>query len=176
MTSTTATPPRLPRVRAAGSIAASLYLAVHLCMAAWIAVPVLALGWSPDVATGDGMRPSLRPGDVVLVDRRTTADVPVGALVVLDGRHVDGRDTVRRVAEVTRDGGLRTKGDADVRVDERVARPDEVGVGRLLVPLVGTPAMWWATGDVVAFTAWAASVVVAVAGSRRPRAWRAPAP
>lgn len=156
------------RLRAAASVGASLYLAVQLCMAAWVAVPALALGWSPEVTVGDAMSPSLEPGDVVLVDRRPAGGVQVGTLVVVG----DGESDVRRVAKLADDGTFRTKGDAEDRVAPTPHDAADVhGVGRLLIPVVGTPAMWWETGRTMPFVAWVVSVAAAVVLARRPGAW-----
>lgn len=153
------------RLRSAASVAGSLYLAIQLCMAAWVAVPAVALGWAPEVALDGAMAPSLGPGDVVLVDRRPAVAVGVGDLVVVDGR-------VRRVAKVAADGTFRTKGDAEGRVGRARHEAAAVeGVGRLLIPAVGAPVLWWATGRTVPFVAWASSIVLAVVVARRPGAW-----
>lgn len=161
--------PRRRAIRSGLAIVASLYLGIQLCLAAWIAVPALALGWTPRVVLSDSMRPSIRSGDVVVADPSRESRVTVGALVIVE-RTTDDGTNVHRVAERTADGRFRTKGDANTAFDpSTVDRADVRGVGRLLVPAVGTPVMWWQTGQHGRALAWVVSIVVAVRLSWRPR-------
>lgn len=157
---------RRPALRSALSLLASLYLGAQLCLGAWVAVPALALGWSPRVVLSGSMSPTVGAGDIVLTETGSTPAIAVGSLVVVD--RADGRGTnLHRVAE-EENGRFRTKGDANTAFDPGTVGSEDVhAVGRLLVPLVGTPAMWWQTGRYVPAALWAITVVGAVALSRR---------
>lgn len=154
------------RVRPALSLLASLYVAVQLCLVVWVAAPTVALGWSPTVVLSNSMSPDVRAGDVVLVGRSSTELLPVGTLAVFDTKDSD-EPTIHRIVENS-GGTYRTKGDANPTVDPVPLKPSEVrGVGRLLVPTVGLPAMWFQTGRPVLAIGWLVSAIGALLLSRR---------
>jgi signal peptidase I len=117
-----------------------------LLMAATMA-PRFAAGLQPTVVMTGSMAPSLRPGDVVLMDA-TAARPDVGAVIQFsDG---SGDTIVHRVAEARREG-IVTRGDANPTADSRLlAEADVTGVAVAVVPLVGLPLVWWQDSNRVA--------------------------
>jgi len=115
-----------------------------LTLLVWVAVPTMILGWSPMVVTSGSMQPSIRAGDVVLVEE---VDHLVGAGTVIafdDG----GGPVIHRVVAVSSDGAYTTKGDANSANDSTLVSADRtIGQGRLLVPYIGlakvTGWAWW---------------------------------
>jgi signal peptidase I len=160
------------RVRPALSLVASLYITIQLCLVAWVAVPAVALGWTPRVVLSNSMNSGLRAGDVVLVGRTPTGQLPVGTMVVFDDPET-AASTIHRIVDNDLDGAYRTKGDANPTVDPAPVRREQVrGVGRLLVPLVGLPVMWFQTGSRALFVIWCLCAVSAVVLARRRGARR----
>lgn len=112
-----------------------------LLMAATV-IPRIAIGVDPTVVLTGSMQPSIRPGDIVLVDEGDdAADPSVGSVIKFE----EGGDgtIIHRVAEV-RDDGYVTRGDANPTSDPGVRSPGDVlGIGVAVVPLVGLPVHWW---------------------------------
>lgn len=170
---TSATLPRAARVPATTSPwtarprAGGLHDVVHLATAtgSWtllwlvlaVLVPFVVLGWRPLVITSGSMQPTIRPGDVVLVEPNRV--VAPGDVVTIDTG--DGLLT-HRVARV--DGEVvRTRGDANANLDSTAWTPAQVvGTGRLLVPWVGTPVV---VGGSAARTVLSDATFVAATGS-----------
>ena len=81
-----------------------------------MAIVVLMTGWDPVVITSGSMSPTLRPGDVLVVDEHP-ADQLVGQRSVLtfESPAGDGELITHRVAEVLTDDRLYiTQGDANL--------------------------------------------------------------
>jgi len=115
-------------------------------------VPVLA-GYRPVVVASGSMAPSLRTSDVVITDR-PEGELAVGSVIDFQ---VGQESRIHRIVEVAAEG-YRTKGDANQTVDgSLVARSDVNGVGVMVVPLVGLPAVWAGQGR------WFHLVIVMVA-------------
>ena len=146
--------------RLAGLVAgfvAYLYLAVILLLGAWLAVIVLTTGWRPVVITGGSMQPTLRVGDVLLVEDHP--DQLLGQRSVITFEPTRGAGLVtHRIQEVLPESQTYvTKGDANDDVDsDPVVRSQVVGVGRLVIPLIGLPVIWAQTGS------WPVLVAMAV--------------
>lgn len=154
------------RFRPAVSLLASLYVAVQLCLVAWVAAPGLLLGWTPRVVLSDSMAPGLRAGDVVLVGKASANRLPVGTLAVFRTAG-SGESVIHRIVDNS-EGVYRTKGDANPTLDARPVRSAQIrGVGRLLVPMIGLPAKWAQNGDPALAAAWAVSTLGAAVLSRR---------
>ena len=117
------------------------YLATML---AWVLVPTLVLGWSPLVVVSGSMEPSIRAGDVVLIEEVDHLVGP-GTVVAFD----DGNGfVVHRVVDVDRDGSYTTQGDANRQPDSTPVSSEQIaGQGRLLVPYIGLARVvgwvWW---------------------------------
>ncbi|MEM7338192.1 MAG: EAL domain-containing protein [Actinomycetota bacterium] len=59
------------------------------------------------------------------------------------------------------DDGYVTKGDANPTPDPESLTADQIdGIGRLVVPFVGLPAVWWTAGNQIAFVSWAMLTVL----------------
>ncbi|MDB5910413.1 MAG: Signal peptidase complex catalytic subunit [Massilia sp.] len=121
------------------------------------------------VVISDSMRPRLKPGDVVLDDPHRT---PKAGQVILFHDPADARRiVVHRVREVRPDGSMVTAGDANASRDSTpVPKQFYIGLGRLRVPWVGLPVLWWSQGRYQRVGAIGAGlVVVAGLASLRPR-------
>lgn len=88
------------------------------------AIVLIALGWTHGVivVTGGSMAPALCEGDLLVYRRHGTPPVN-GELVLFEHR---GGLVVHRVVGVLRDGGLRTRGDANASADVTPVEPDTV--------------------------------------------------
>ncbi|MCH7790382.1 MAG: signal peptidase I [Acidobacteria bacterium] len=129
-------------------------------MALWVAVPAIAMGWEPTVISSGSMNPSLRVGDVVLIDR----DSPVGEGDIVAFNSGD-HNTVHRVVGTTEEGEVMTKGDAN-RVDDSASLSDDeiIGRARMVVPFIGKPVLWGAA--TVLFAVLGLFVVIGVIRSK----------
>ncbi len=161
-------PAAAPKVRRRGIDRAVLlvvwmYLTAQLCLAAWVVVPALALGWDPHVITSGSMTPKIRVGEVVLATPPPSQELETGTIVVFDDPEGGGLIT-HRIVGIEDDGSYRTQGDANPTPDPRPLPASEVeGVGRLLVPMIGLPAAWLRNGDTFKFIAWATMTITALA-------------
>lgn len=154
-----------------------LHLALVATLAAWVLVPVVALGWRPVAITSGSMGPVLRPGHVVLLEPFRGQDLRPGSVVTFRHATLD-RLVTHRVVDADADGTWRTRGDANAADDPVPLTSDRiVGVGRLVVPAAGLPALWAGEGRidllaagtaVTAFAAWGATR----AWASRPRRYR----
>ena len=132
-------------------LASWVYIAIAGFLAIWVGLAMLLVGLRPVVVTSGSMSPALRPGDVVLVADHVD-EVALGSIVTFD---VGQGSVTHRVVELT-DAGYRTKGDSNPAVDASTVSSAEVtGVGRLVVPFVGLPAMWLRVGNWGSFLLWA---------------------
>jgi len=125
-------------------------------MALWAIVPALVMGWEPTVVSSGSMSPSLRVGDVVLIDR----DSPVneGDIVAFQaGDHT----VVHRAVGTTEEGEVTTRGDAN-RVDDSgsLGQEEIVGRARMVVPFIGMPTLWGNATLLVALVGLLLSVAV----------------
>jgi signal peptidase len=153
-------------VRGAGRIGAIGYLAVCAALAVCAWAP-MAAGWRATVVAGDSMRPGLRAGDVVVYQRPGTAAPEPGRVLVVRDPARPGGLLTHRLVGVGPDG-LRTKGDANAVADSIPVPPaDVVGVGRIVVPYLGLPALW-RDGDGVRPAVWVGSLLLAAGFARRP--------
>jgi hypothetical protein len=126
------------------SLVSWLYLAVLLCLAAWVGVVWAAFGWHPVVVVDAALAPSVRAGDVVLVGAPGEGQLSPGALVATGS---PGPLVVARLEQVLPDGTYRVLGGDGVPGVSASLAPDDVrGVGRLLVPAIGAPLAWLRTG------------------------------
>lgn len=141
--------------------AASLgYLAAAAWLLWWVLLAAVVPAWTPVVITSGSMAPSIRTGDVVVAADVARSDLDVGAVIVFGDR--SGALTTHRIASVGDDGTYRTKGDANVVEDSAGVAPDHVvGRGRLLVPAVGWPLVWFGQRRWIPLGAWAVASVAA---------------
>ncbi|HLL67673.1 MAG TPA: signal peptidase I [Micromonosporaceae bacterium] len=114
--------------------------------------PVLA-GWSSEVVVSGSMLPRIAPGDVVVSQPVTAAEVAVGQIVLIANPARPGTLLMHRVIGRDPDGSLRTRGDAN-DVDDSTPVPASMvrGLPRIRIPYLGLPALWQRHGryDLVA--------------------------
>lgn len=140
--------PRGPELaRFALGVVASALLVVAALTMLLATGPGLLPGWRTTVVGSGSMEPALAVGDVVVVtEYPPTGPMLAAPSVVLVER--PGLDPL--LHRVLDDDGrtYRTKGDNNPDVDtDRVDPAHVLGVGRLLVPYGGWPALWWQRGE-----------------------------
>jgi signal peptidase I len=146
---------------------ASLFAASTLLgLVLWASVLAVAPGWMQHALTSDSMAPSIQRGDVVL-----TAPTPVETLeppnVVAFTDPGHGDHVVHRIVDRNDDGTFVTRGDANASADSTPLEPERIeGIGRILVPWVGFPAVWMTEGRLGLVGAAAALVLLVGWGSR----------
>jgi signal peptidase I len=146
---------------------ADVALCTLVALVGWLVVGVL-LGLSPVVVSSGSMSPLLRTGDVLLNGAPGTEVLGPGTVVTFDAgaspqamaddgaSPSDARLVSHRVV-ASGPGGYTTRGDANHAADRQpVPHGAVVGVGRVLVPFVGLPAVWARQGS------WALLAAVAV--------------
>ncbi|MEZ5227833.1 MAG: signal peptidase I [Acidimicrobiales bacterium] len=153
-----------------------VYLYLLALLAGWVLLASLATGYQPVVVTTGSMRPAVEPGDVLLIaDPPADQMLPQRAVILFE--RDSGELVTHRVYAVENDEYV-TKGDANPSVDLERVRPDQtLGVGRIVVPLVGLPIVWYQTQNYVALGAWiivtlaafVVSIRSAIAVLRSPR-------
>ncbi len=151
--------------------AAWLYLVLISLLGLWLGVVLLATGWRPVVIVGESMAPSLRVGDVLLVEDHPQELLGQRTVITFEPRAGEGLIT-HRIYEVLPDSqSYVTKGDANQSVDTDPVSPSQVeGVGRLVVPILGLPVIWLQTGDyppLAALVILSAASLFAVSSSAR---------
>jgi signal peptidase I len=146
---------------------AGLFLSLTtIWLALWAIVPAVGWSWSSVVITSGSMLPSIAPGDVVVAAPDDGHGLAPGTVVVFHDPARPGLVTHRIVA-VNDDGTYQTKGDANRVNDSTLLTPGQVvGVGRIMVPLVGLPAMWAWSEDWIN-VGWSAIVVIMAIWSTR---------
>lgn len=159
----------------AGVAAARAIVVLVLGLGFWAAAPIVA-GWHPTTVMTASMSPAIEVGDVV-VARPVSLDQMVPGRVLL-GEDPDwpGRLRLHRVSEVSADGALITRGDANPSVDTSPIRPEAVhGVGVLRVPWIGLPIVWLRTGQVLPLATTMAAFVLCLSIALRQGADDEPA-
>ena len=89
------------------SLVAWIHLYIVAMLTAWVGIVVLTTGWDPVVITSGSMSPTLRPGDVLIVDSHPDNEL-LGqrAVITFESPRGDGELITHRVAEVLRDDRL----------------------------------------------------------------------
>ena len=125
-----------------------MFLTLVLTLGAWVLGPTRLLGWQPVAIISGSMAPAVPPGHVVLVEPFRGQDVGPGTVVTYRDPRQD-RLVTHRISAVAEDGTITTRGDSSV-VDDPVPLSTDriVGVGRLVVPAAGLPALWAHDGRV----------------------------
>lgn len=144
---------------------AEVYLVMMLTLVAIAFLPAL-LGWQSTVIQTGSMGPHISPGDVVVASSFSPhMPVPIGGVVTFTGTAPDGseRSVLHRVIDANDDGTFVTAGDANADPDSSPLHRDQItGLARLLVPFIGLPSLWLATGNIGALLLWAALTAIAL--------------
>ena len=140
----------------------AVYLNAVASLALWTVVPVVAQ-MSPTLIVSGSMSPRINTGDVVLMRRADPKTLERGQVVTFDDPAHPGRLLTHRVVRRDDDGSLTTRGDANPARDSTPVSAEEVhGVGQLVIPAVGMPAMWMRSGHWLAMLAWLAGTALAM--------------
>lgn len=141
--------------------ASTFCLTTSFMLLMWTVLPIAMLGWSASAIESGSMEPAVQRGDIVVLRPVSQGDHPLPAEAVIQFVPVDGDGRVlHRVSTVDpTTKTYRTRGDANASVDGIGVAYDRVeGLGRLLVPIVGFPALWFREAN------WLAVVAVIFAG------------
>jgi signal peptidase I len=160
------------RAGAALSFFGWLYLSISLFLFGWILGTQALMGWSPLLVASGSMSPAIRSGDIVMIGKELPATLGDRTVIVFDDPTRPGETLLHRVVGVDGDGRYETRGDANADSDlAPVAREHIGGVGRMVIPAVGSPIVWWQAGEVGKVVMFAVGSIAAVwCAFRRPRA------
>ncbi|HEV7526144.1 MAG TPA: signal peptidase I [Acidimicrobiia bacterium] len=108
----------------------------------------LVFGWNGYAMQSGSMSPAIKRGDVVLsMSPPRVGNLGDGTIVVFTD--ADARTIAHRIVGRTPAGAYVTRGDANQTADSDPLLPKQVhAVGRLLVPYVGLPFVWWQEGQI----------------------------
>jgi signal peptidase I len=159
------------RVGAALSFFGWLYLSISLFLSAWILGTQALMGWSPLLVTSGSMSPAIRSGDVVMIGPELPGTIADRTVVVFDDPNRPGEKVLHRIVGVGDDGRYQTRGDANADADLAPVPRDHIqGVGRMVIPAIGSPIVWFRDGDLGKTVAFGIGSVLAVwCAFRRPR-------
>lgn len=152
---------RLRRARTMGLLGLFVvYVTISLALVA--VAPAMGLGWTSVVITSGSMSPVLRTGDVVVASPHDGVGLGPGAVVVFTDPARPGLLT-HRIEAVNPDGSYVTSGDANRQPDSTPLLPEQVvAVGRIRVPFVGMPLVWYWAQAWGQLAVWAAATLGAV--------------
>ena len=146
--------PIWPEIRFYFGAAALFFIAFALASGLWVLGPRVVLGWYSVAITSGSMEPAIGVGDVVVFSE--TPDELIGRGTVIVFPDPSGSLVTHRVIGHIDDGGYVTRGDNNAVNDSTpVAHEAVEGIGRILVPYAGYPAVWTSGG------AWYAVAMVA---------------
>jgi signal peptidase I len=177
MSEAVATPKRsfVSSVTPTVNLLAWVYIYLVGLLIIWVAIVAVSTGWRPVVITSGSMAPTLRPGDVIMVEDHPEELLGQRTIITFDSPRGDGELITHRLFEVlVNDSAYITKGDANPSPDTDRVSPEQVsGVGRLVVPLVGLPIVWIEQGKAAPLGAMAilsvAALAIAFRNSQRSR-------
>ncbi len=157
------------------SLVAWIYLYLVGLLGAWVLLVSITTGWNPVVITSGSMAPVLRVGDVVLIQDHP--DELVGQRSIVTFRRGDQVITHRVFEVEPEQNRYVTKGDANPDPDtDPVPADSVVGVGRLVVPLIGLPLVWYLNGEFAPLVAIgvlsATAMIMGIRHSRRRRGFK----
>lgn len=134
-----------PEIRFFLGCGALFLVAFALATGLWVVAPAVVLGWHSAAITSGSMEPGIRVGDVVVFSATPDEPIAEGSVIVFpDGR---GSLITHRVVATLDDGSYATRGDNNIVNDSTSVSHESVrGVGRILVPYVGYPAVWTSAG------------------------------
>lgn len=160
----------VPRLAVAAKFASLVYLFVLAFLLLAVIVTLIISGWQPLAVVSGSMEPAVRVGSMVMVEP-AEADVYFAnpSIIAYDDPASPGSLVTHRVVSTASDdvGAVfyRTKGDANRVADSTpVAHDSLVGVARMIIPFLGLPAMWLASGQLVMLGAFVALTLLALVG------------
>jgi signal peptidase len=132
-----------PRVVLGATRALAALVLAGLAGLVVVALAPEAMGYSAHVVTSGSMTPRVEPGDVVLTQPTTAAELRTGQVLLFDDPQRPGGLLLHRLVSFDAAGDLVTRGDANQSADSVHVAPSAVrGVARVRVPWVGLPALW----------------------------------
>ena len=139
-----------------------LVVTMATSLSLWIALPWLALGWSPTLVSSGSMQPLVAPGDIVMIRPAEAAELVPNTVVLYDTPGT-GR-VLHRILEQLPDGTFRTGGDANSVPDSAPVQAEDIeGAAVLAVPWVGRPSLWLAESRYVRLGLSALTLVTVLA-------------
>lgn len=150
--------------------ASLVYLFVLVFLLLTVVVTMAISGWQPLAVVSGSMEPAVRAGSLVMVE---PADPHVyfanPSILAYDDPARPGSLVTHRVVSTASDEAgavfYTTKGDANGVADSTPVPHDSlVGVARMIIPFLGLPAMWLASGQLVMLGAFAALTLLALVG------------
>lgn len=120
------------------------YLTFLAVLMTWTLLPAL-WGWTSQVVMTGSMMPLVAPGDVLVSQKYTFADLRPGQIIIVHDPNRPGHTLSHRYMRIDDDGKIVTKGDANPNEDATHVTQDQVvGIVRLMIPAVGLPKVWLA--------------------------------
>jgi signal peptidase I len=146
-----------------------------VAVAAVVVVAVLALwataippivGWDAVAISSGSMEPLLGVGDVLVAEPYGGQELEPGAVLVFEDPSRPGLVS-HRLEAVGEDGTLTTRGDANRDPDSTPLQPEAVvGIGRIVVPMIGWPAVWFGSGDLAPLLSATMALLVVLYAAR----------
>lgn len=117
----------------------STFIVVTIGVLAALGTLPALVGYRPVAVASASMVPTLERTDIVVTEQ---PDGPLAVGTVIEFRVDESTNRIHRIVEVLADG-YRTKGDGNQTPDSEIVSPDDVqGFGVLVVPVVGSVALW----------------------------------
>lgn len=159
-------PDRFARSFRFGLGLAGMFLSTVVLTLALVAIGATFIpGWHGTVVASGSMEPALRRGDAVIYSERAIEETGEGTVVVFDNEN--GISIIHRVTAVNDDGSLTTRGDANQSADSGKLTADRFdGAGRMVVPWIGLPKIWYAEGRYALVVVSITSLLLAVRSAR----------
>lgn len=119
------------------------------------------------------MQPHIAPSDVVVVSKFSVHSPVPGVQIGTADTTRTGQAQIlilHRITAAHEDGTYTTTVDANANADLNPLHREQIsGVGRLLVPYIGLPSLWWNTGNYVTMGSWMAATLLALIAVTRSR-------
>ncbi|MEV4109457.1 signal peptidase I [Nonomuraea sp. NPDC049695] len=159
-------------IRLIGFTAARAALGVLIGLLTWSQLPALLPAWQAAVILTGSMGPRIMPGDVVVYQHVPVHTLKPGQVVLVRDHSQPTQLLTHRVHKMLANGHILTSGDANLTPDSTSTPPEQVlGLGRIHVPWIGLPVLWWyrARYWTMALGALGLAVLTYLAATPRPR-------
>ena len=138
--------PVWPEIRFYIGAASLFFISFAIATGMWVLGPRVVMGWHSAAITSGSMEPVIQVGDVVVFSDTASEHIGPGTVIVFPNGQ--GSLVTHRVVGQLEDGRYITRGDNNAVNDSAPVPPEAIhGVGRLLVPYAGFPAVWMASGS-----------------------------